>query len=190
MDENPPEPLSSAVSDRLLEARTIVVSEAVSPALTARITEQLAALAAASDEPVTLMVTNLQGDDLASALSLYDVMHNTGPPVKIIAAGQIQRAGMIPFVASPVEDRVSLPNARFLLHQTKGRPSLAGDVSQQAEEIVHLRKRLVELLAQATGQTAEKVEKDLKRGTWLTAKEARDYGLIDCIVQRGRLKDS
>ena len=188
MENNPPEPFSSAVSERLLEARTIVASGAVSPALAARVTEQLAALAAASDEPVTLMITNLQGGDLASALSLYDVMHNAEPRIQIVAAGQLSRAGLLPLVASPVENRISLPNARFLLHQAKGRPSLAGDVRQQAEEISHLRRRLAELLAQATGQTPEKVKKDLKRGTWLTAQEAKDYGLIDCIVKREKLE--
>ena len=182
---NPLGSFSSAMSDRLLQTRTVVVSEPTGPELTARVTEQLAALASTSDDPITLMMTNLPGDDLASALSLYDVIHTAGPPVKIIAAGQIKGAGLIPFIASPIRDRVALPNARFLLHQAKGGGSSPGsDVSQQAEEIRRLRTRSVDLLAEATGQDPEQVEKDMKHGTWLTAEEAQAYGFIDRIVQQ------
>ena len=105
------------------------------------------------------------------------------PEVKIIGSGWVASAGALIYAAAKLENRYSLPNTRFLLHQPLGgvRGS-AQDLAIEANEIIRMRKRLNEIFAEATKQPLEKIEKETDRNFWMTAQEAKKYGLVGKII--------
>ena len=89
------------------------------------------------------------------------------------------------YVSVPKKDRFCLPNTRFLLHQPSGGVRGSGsDIAIEAEEMVKMRRRLNEIFAEGTGQPIEKIEEDTQRNFWLTAKEAKEYGLVGSIIEK------
>jgi ATP-dependent Clp protease protease subunit len=106
------------------------------------------------------------------------------PRVKIIGTGWVASAGALIYAAADKENRFSLPNTRFLLHQPMGGAvGQASDIAIEAEEIIKMRKRLNETFAAQTGQLLAKVEKDTDRNFWMSAKQAQEYGLVGQIVE-------
>jgi ATP-dependent Clp protease protease subunit len=106
------------------------------------------------------------------------------PKVKVIGTGWVASAGALIFAAADKEDRYSLPNTRFLLHQPAGGAmGQASDIAIEATEIIKMRRRLNQIFADQTGQPLAKVEKDTDRNFWMSAKEAQEYGLVGKIVQ-------
>jgi ATP-dependent Clp protease protease subunit len=105
-------------------------------------------------------------------------------PVKVIGTGWVASAAALIFAAAVKENRFSLPNTRFLLHQPMGGArGQAADIAIEAEEILKMRRRLNETFARQTGQPVEKVEEDTDRNFWMSAKEAQEYGLVAQIVE-------
>ena len=103
--------------------------------------------------------------------------------VKIIGTGWVASAAALIYLATPLEQRFSLPNTRYLIHQPMGAISgSAKDLAIEAEEIVKMRKRLNELISEQTGQPLEKVDHDTDRNYWMSADEAKTYGLVGKIV--------
>jgi ATP-dependent Clp protease protease subunit len=116
--------------------------------------------------------------------TIFDVIRFVKPQVKIIGTGWVASAGALIYSAVPVEDRYSLPNTRFLLHQPAGGTrGQASDIAIEAEEILKMRRRLNETFAKQTGQSLERIEEDTDRNFWMSAKEAKEYGLVGQIVQ-------
>ena len=138
----------------------------------------LLVLAAESDEPIKLYI-NSPGGHVESGDTIFDVIRFVKPRVKIIGTGWVASAGALIYAAVPVEDRYSLPNTRFLLHQPAGGTrGQASDIAIEAEEILKMRRRLNETFAKQTGQPLEKIENDTDRNFWMSAAEAKDYGLV------------
>ncbi|NCB32053.1 MAG: ATP-dependent Clp protease proteolytic subunit, partial [Clostridia bacterium] len=116
--------------------------------------------------------------------TIFDMIRFVTPKVKIIGTGWVASAGALIYSAVPVEQRLSLPNTRYLLHQPLGgiRGS-AVDLAIEAQEIIKMRRRLNETFAAQTGQPLEKIEHDTDRNFWMSAEEAKAYGLVGRIVQ-------
>ena len=140
------------------------------------------ALAAASDEDIRIYV-NSPGGHVESGDSIHDMIKFIKPKVWMIGTGWVASAGALIYVAVPKERRLCLPNTRFLLHQPSGGTrGMASDIEIQAREIIKMNERLNRIMAAATGQPLDKIAKDTDRDYWLSAEEAKDYGLVSRVV--------
>jgi len=170
------------MGEKLLETRTITIFGEINMKVAQAITQQLLILAADSDEPIKVFV-NSPGGHVESGDTIFDMIRFVKPKVKIVGTGWVASAGALIYSAVPKEDRYSLPNTRFLLHQPMGGArGQASDIAIEAEEILKMRRRLNEIFAEQTGQPIEKVERDTDRNFWMTAEQAKEYGLVGQIV--------
>ena len=132
--------------------------------------------------PITVFV-NSPGGSADSGFAIYDLFRFSPCPVITVANGVVASAAVLIFLGSPPGKRVSLPNARFLLHQpSTAARGQASDIDITAKEIVKLRRRYNEIVSEATGKDLDQVGKDSDRDFWLTAEESKDYGLVNRIV--------
>lgn len=175
---------SDLLGERLLRARTIVISGEITQALAAGITSQLLALSAESDEPITIYI-NSQGGHVEAGDTIHDLVRFVRSPVRMIGTGWVASAAALIFVAVPREHRFCLPNTRFLLHQPAGGAGgTASDIEIEAKEILRMRDRLNRIFARETGQPLERIEEDTHRNFWLDAKSAVRYGLVGRIIEK------
>jgi ATP-dependent Clp protease, protease subunit len=185
--QRPPRPNASALSEgireRLFKARTLIISGEVTQRLAADVMGQLLAMAAVSDDRITIFI-NSQGGHVESGDTIHDIVRFIKAPVRMIGTGWVASAGALIYVAVPLERRFSLPNTRFLLHQPAGGArGTASDVEIEAREILKMRGRLNRVFAERTGQPVERIEDDTRRNFWLDAESAKGYGLVGSIVQ-------
>jgi ATP-dependent Clp protease protease subunit len=169
--------------ERLLETRTITIFGEINMKVAQEVTQKLLILAADSEEPIKIFI-NSPGGHVESGDTIFDMIRFVKPVVKVIGTGWVASAGALIYAAAERENRYSLPNTRFLLHQPAGGAmGQATDIAIEAQEIIKMRRRLNETFAEQTGQPLAKVEKDTDRNFWMSAKEAVDYGLVGQIVQ-------
>jgi ATP-dependent Clp protease, protease subunit len=172
------------VGERLLRARTIIISGEITQKLTSVVSAQLLALAAESDAPITLFI-NSQGGHVEAGDTIHDLIRFVRAPVRIVGTGWVASAAALIFVSVPLGQRFCLPNTRFLLHQPAGGAGgTASDIDIEAKEIIRMRDRLNRLFAKATGQPLERIEEDTHRNFWLEASAALRYGLVGRIIER------
>jgi ATP-dependent Clp protease, protease subunit len=175
---------SDALAERLLRARTIVISGEITQQLAAAVTSQLLALAAESDDPITVYL-NSQGGHVEAGDTIHDLIRFIRPPVRMVGTGWVASAGALIYVAVPRPLRFCLPNTRFLLHQPAGGAGgSASDIEIEAREILRMRDRLNRIFARETGQPLERIEEDTHRNFWLDAASAVRYGLVGRVVER------
>lgn len=175
-------PLGKETEANLFKSRSIFIYGGITQELAQKVCTQLVALAAASDEDIRIYV-NSPGGHVESGDSIHDMIKFIKPKVWIIGTGWVASAGALIYVSVPKERRIALPNTRFLLHQPSGGTrGMASDIEIQAREIIKMNKRLITIFAKATGQTEEKIAKDIDRDYWLGAEEAVAYGLAAKIV--------
>jgi ATP-dependent Clp protease protease subunit len=174
---------SSLVRDHLFAARTVLIFGEVTSAMAESVCAQLWALAEQSLDPIRIVIHS-QGGHVEAGDTIHDLIRFIAPPVRVLGTGWVASAGALIFAAARRENRLALPNTRFLLHQPLGGVGgPASDVEIEARQILAMRQRLNGIFAQATGQTPEKIARDTDRNHWMTAEEARDYGLVGAIVQ-------
>jgi ATP-dependent Clp protease protease subunit len=131
------------------------------------------------------MYINSPGGIVTAGLAVYDTMQYIRPAVQTYCVGQAASAASLLLCAGKKGERYCLPNSRILVHQPSASYyGQAADIARHAQEIVKLKKRLNEIYAKHTGQTVEAVEKALDRDTYMTAEEARAFGLIDTVMER------
>ncbi len=184
-----PTTVTDSLKERLFKARTLVISGEINQQLASHVIAQLLALAAESDEPVTIII-NSQGGHVESGDTIHDVIRFIRPKVRMIGTGWVASAGALIFVAAPLEDRYCLPNTRFLLHQPAGGAGgTASDIEIEAKEILKMRDRINSIFSRATGQPIEKIEDDTRRNFWLDAEAAKEYGMVGRIVERAEELD-
>jgi ATP-dependent Clp protease protease subunit len=171
------------ISSRLFKSRIIIINGQITQDLVGEISSQLLALASHSDDPITMFIHS-QGGHVESGDSIHDIVRFIDTPVRMVGNGWVASAGALIYISSPLKNRYCLPNTRFLLHQPKGGIKGSGsDIAIEAEEIVKMRKRLNKIFAEAIGQPLEKLQEDTQRNFWLTAEEAKKYGLVGSIVE-------
>ena len=177
--------LDRLVTERLLATRTIQMFGSVSQDLTDRVIGQLLLLEAEDPSSPIVIVQNSPGGSVSDGLALYDTMRFVKPDVKIVCAGLTASIATITLLGADKKYRYSLPNTRFLIHQPLIPGSIFGQASDleiAAQEIIKTRDTINQMLAEATGQSLERVAKDTQRDYWMTAEEALEYGLISEIV--------
>lgn len=173
---------SDPVAERLLRARTIIISGEINQQLASQVLAQLLALSMDSDKPIDIFI-NSQGGHVESGDTIHDFIKFVKPRVRMIGTGWVASAGALIYVAVPKEDRYALPNTRFLLHQPAGGVGgTASDIDIEAREILKMRERINRIFARETGQPLERIENDTRRNFWLGAEDAKEYGLVGQIV--------
>ena len=172
------------VVERLFRSRTVLIYGEITAALAERVNAQLFALAAESSAPIRAVVSS-PGGHVESGDTIHDVIAFIEPEVHMLGSGWVASAGALVFVAVPRERRIALPNTRFMLHQPLGAVrGPAVDVEIEAEQILQMRARLNRLFAEATGQAVERIARDTDRNHWMSAEQAKAYGLVGRIVRR------
>jgi len=149
------------------------------------ITAQLLFLEAENPKKEISMYINSPGGYVTAGLGIYDTMQYIRPKVQTLCVGQASSAASLLLCAGNPGERYCLPNSRVLVHQPSASYyGQAADIARHAQEIVKLKRRLNEIYSKHTGQTVEAVEKMLDRDTYLTAEEAKAFGLVDKILER------
>lgn len=171
-----------SASSALFKSRQVLITGEINDKVAYAATAHLLALADASDDPINLFVSS-PGGHVESGDMVHDVIKFIRPVVRTIGSGWVASAGALIFVGAERENRFCLPNTRFLLHQPSGGVGgVATNIQIQAEQIEIMRERFEILFAKATGQTPEKLKKDMERDFWLTAPEALEYGLLGNVI--------
>lgn len=174
--------ISALVRDHLFVARTVLIFGEVTTALAESVCAQLLALAERGQDPIRVVIHS-QGGHVEAGDTIFDVIRFIGPRVHMLGTGWVASAGALIFAAARREQRLALPNTRFLLHQPLGGVGgPASDVEIEARQILAMRRRLNVIFADATGQTEEKIARDTERNHWMNAEEARAYGLVGSIL--------
>ena len=190
MDEEPkeetPKPTPapfSTVLQNLFKSRTITIFGEINQKVAESTVAQLLALAVENDDPIRIFI-NSPGGHVESGDSIHDMIRFIKPEVKVIGTGWVASAGAHIYLAAKKENRLCLPNTRFLIHQPLGGAGgKATDIAIEAKEIIKMRRRINEVIARETGQPLERVEKDTDRNYWMSAEEAKEYGLVSRIIE-------
>lgn len=170
------------IADTLYKSRTLMICEEINQKMARRVCLELLALAAQSDDDITLFI-NSQGGHVEAGDSIHDIIRFIKPRVKVVGTGWVASAGTHIFLAADANDRYCLPNTRFLIHQPSGGVGgQASDIAIQAEEIIKMRERLAQIIAKQTGQKVDKVRVDIERDNWMTADEAIKYGICTKMI--------
>ena len=169
---------------KLLKTRTVVLADEIDKKQAQKIITQLLLLEAEDPNAEIKIFIDSPGGDADAGFAMYDMIRFVKPRVRTICAGLTASAAVIVLMAAAKEDRLSLPNARVLIHQpSTGVSGTAADIQIEASEILKFRDKINRLIAAETGQPLEKVEADTKRNYWMSAEEALKYGLICKIVK-------
>ena len=184
-DETNDKPISEPnafLEEALFQARTVLLTGGIDDKQARRVSERLLALSAESNDPI-LLVLSSPGGHVESGDMIHDMIKFVDAPVKVLGTGWVASAGALIYAAAKKENRFSLPNTRFLLHEPRGGVGgQATDIEIQAREIIKMRERLNNIFAEATGQPLEKIKADTDRDFWMSAEEAVEYGLVGQIV--------
>lgn len=173
------------IYSRLLKERIIFVTGPIEDNVASLITAQLLFLEAENPKKEIAMYINSPGGLVTSGLAIYDTMQYIRPSIQTLCVGQAASAASLLLCAGAKGQRYSLPNSRILVHQPSASyRGQATEIARHAQEIVKLKRRLNEIYAKHTGQNVETVEKALDRDTYMTADEARSFGLIDEVYSR------
>ena len=170
--------------ERLLSSRTIIISGVVDSELAQKVIQQFVLLdQEGSGKPIKMLI-NSPGGEVFSGFAIFDMMRFVSSPITTVVMGLAASMGSILALAPPNERRLALPNAKFMIHQPllMGYQGKATDIEIQAREILRDRDRIAEIYHAETGRSLEDIATDIDRDNWMTAEEAKDYGLISKIV--------
>lgn len=171
---------------RLLEKRTIFVSEGINSTVAKRVINQLLSLEYDKPNTPINLYLNSPGGEVNSGFAIYDTIRFLSSDVRIINTGLCASIGTIINIAAKKQHRFTMPNCKFLIHQPLIMGQIYGqasDIEIHAREILKTRQKINELLAAACGQPLPKVEKDTTRDYWMNAAEALEYGLVTKIIE-------
>ena len=178
------------IYSRLLKERIIFVVGQVHDVMASLVTAQLLFLEAERPKKDIFLYINSPGGAVTSGLAIYDTMRYIRPEVSTLCTGQAASMGSLLLTAGTTGKRFSLPNARIMVHQPSGGfQGQATDIEIQAREIIELRARLNQIYVEHTGQELDFIEKAMDRDTFFTADRAKEFGLIDDVVQQRVVDD-
>ncbi|MGP8322212.1 MAG: ATP-dependent Clp endopeptidase proteolytic subunit ClpP [Methanosarcinaceae archaeon] len=173
------------IFSRLLRERIIFIGSAVDDSIASLIIAQLLFLEAEDPDKDVFLYLNTPGGYVTSGLAIYDTMQYIKPDVATICMGQASSMGALLLAAGAHGKRSTLPHSRVMIHQPLGgAQGQATDIEIHAKEILEIRKRLNEIFAHHTGQSIERISKDTERNFFMSAKEAKEYGIVDEILSR------
>jgi len=173
---------SNVVMEKLLKSRTIFISGEINQELAEKVATQLLILQEMGDEPIKIFI-NSQGGHVEAGDTIHDMIKFVKPKVIVIGTGWVASAGITIYLAADKENRYSLPNTRYMIHQPLGQcRGQATDLHIEALEIARVRERINKIISTATNQPLEKVENDTDRNYWLNCKEAVEYGIVNKVI--------
>jgi ATP-dependent Clp protease protease subunit len=176
------------IYSRLLKDRIIFVGTPINDAIANLVIAQLLFLASEDPKKDIALYLNTPGGLVTAGLAIYDTMQYIPAEVATICIGQASSMGAVLLAGGTRGKRQSLPNARVLLHQPMGGiGGQAADVEIHAREIIKMRQQINEILTQCTGQPAERIQQDTERDFFMSAEQAKEYGLIDEIIQPAKV---
>jgi len=173
------------IYSRLLKDRIIFLGEAIDDHISSLVIAQMLFLEAEDPDKDIYLYVNSPGGIVSSGLAIYDTMQYIKPDVATICIGQAASMGSLLLTAGTKGKRSALPNSRVMIHQPAGGfQGQASDIEIQAKEIIKVKQKLNEIYAKHTGQQMDKVERDVDRDYFMSAQEAKEYGLIDKVIER------
>lgn len=171
------------IYSRLLKDRVVILSGEIDDMMASSIIAQLLFLEAEDPQKDIFVYVNSPGGVITSGLSIYDTMNYIKPDISTICIGQAASMGAFLLSSGTKGKRYALPNARIMIHQPLGGArGQASDIEIQAKEILYLKNELNKILAKNTGQNIKKIQSDTDRDFFMSAKEAKDYGIIDDVL--------
>ena len=173
------------IYSRLLKERIIFITGPIDDGVASLVVAQLLFLEAENPKKEVSMYINSPGGIVTSGLAVYDTMQFIRPPVSTLCTGQAASMGSLLLAAGAKDLRFALLNARIMVHQPSGGfQGQATDIMLHAQEILNLKRRLNEIYVRHTGQPLKKIEDALERDMFLTAEMAKDFGLIDKVIEK------
>jgi ATP-dependent Clp protease protease subunit len=173
------------IYSRLLKERIIFITGPVEDGMASLIVAQLLFLEAENPKKEIAMYINSPGGVVTAGLAIYDTMQFVRPAVSTLCVGQAASMGSLLLAAGHKDMRFALPNARIMLHQPSGGfQGQATDIMLHAQEILNLKKRLNEIYVKHTRQPIKKIEDALERDMFLTADGAREFGIVDKVIDK------
>ncbi|MDQ1247963.1 MAG: ATP-dependent Clp protease proteolytic subunit [Actinomycetota bacterium] len=173
-----------SVYQRLLRERIVFLGSQVEDSVANLLCAQILLLAAEDPERDIFLYINSPGGSVTAGMAIYDTMQYVKNDVATVAMGLAASMGQFLLSAGAKGKRYALPHARIMMHQPSGGiGGTASDIKIQAEQMLHIKKTMAELIAEQTGQTLEQVERDSDRDRWFTADAALEYGFIDAVVR-------
>ena len=175
---------SNDVYGRLLKERIVFLGTQVDDTIANLICAQLLLLAAEDDDRDVYLYINSPGGSVTAGMAIYDTMQYVGCDVATICMGLGASMGQFLLCAGTPGKRFALPHARILMHQPSAQmQGVASDIAIHAEQIVYTKRVMAERIAFHTGQSVDQVEADSDRDRWFTAEQAKDYGMIDAVIE-------
>ncbi|MCL4289320.1 MAG: ATP-dependent Clp endopeptidase proteolytic subunit ClpP [Thermoleophilia bacterium] len=171
------------IYSRLLNERIIFLGTPIDDQIANLVVAQLLHLESEEPDKDISLYINSPGGSVYAGLAIYDTMQFIKPDVQTICVGIAMSMGALLLAGGAKGKRMSLPNAKILIHQvSSGFQGQATDIEIQAREVISIKRRLEEVIAEHTGQELEKVSHDMERDYFMTAEEAKDYGIIDTVI--------
>jgi ATP-dependent Clp protease protease subunit len=178
------------IFSRLLKERIIFITGPIEDGMATLVVAQMLFLEAENPKKEISMYINSPGGLVTAGMAIYDTMQFIRPPVSTLCCGQAASMGSLLLSAGAKDMRFALPNARVMVHQPSGGfQGQATDIMLHAQEILNLKRRLNEIYVKHTGQPIKKIEDALERDHFMTADAAKDFGLIDKVIEK-RLEDA
>ena len=182
--------LDDQVYNRLLRERIIFLGSVVEDSMANAICAQILLLAAEDAEKDIYLYINSPGGSISAGMAIYDTMQFVKNDVATFAVGMAASMGQFLLCSGAPGKRYALPHARIMMHQPSGGiGGTASDIKIQAEQMLHTKRQMADLIALHTGQTKEQIEIDSDRDRWFTAEEAKTYGFVDHVVRSAQQVD-
>ena len=173
------------IYSRLLRERIVFITGAIEDHMASLVTAQLLFLESENPKKDIFMYINSPGGVVTAGLAIYDTMQYIKSPVSTVCMGMAASMGSLLLTAGAAGQRIALPNARIMVHQPSGGfRGQASDIERHAEDIIKTKQRLNELYAKHTGQSVETVESVLDRDSFMTAEEAKNWGIVDHVWEK------
>ena len=173
------------IYSRLLRERIVFLVGPVNDQVANLVCAQLLFLESENPDKDVFLYINSPGGSVSAGLSIYDTMNFIKPEVSTLCMGMAASMGSFLLMAGAKGKRFALPNSRVMIHQPSGgAQGQASDIEIQAREILKTREQLNRIYAERTGQPVEKIAADMERDTWLSPTEAKDYGLVDQVLDK------
>jgi ATP-dependent Clp protease, protease subunit len=176
--------LDDHIYNRLLKERIIFLGSDVRDDNANAICAQLLLLAAEDPDKDIWLYINSPGGSVTAGMAIFDTMQFVKPDVATVAMGLAASMGQFLLSAGTPGKRYATPHARIMMHQPSGGiGGTASDIKIQAEQMLHIKRQMADLIAQHTGQSVDQIEKDSDRDRWFTAEQAMEYGFVDHVVE-------
>ena len=171
------------LSEKLMKTRSVMISGEINKDAADDFAQRMLVLDSLSQDPIYVYI-NSPGGDVDSGFAIYDMIRYVESPVTVVGMGLVASAAALIYLSVPSERRLALPNSTYLIHQPLSQlKGTAIEIDIYARKLEELRKKLDRVIAEATGKDSDEVRNDTERDHWLSAEEAKAYGLVGRIVE-------